>query len=181
MSHNDLISDFSKKDRRTLRRLSKAKPVRADLITGLVDRAGSIFYRSHPDAVPVEWSNPTTSINDQDLPGDLAPLVKTVKVIDELTGSRRVVVNIGTRKAGTRVPIFTHEAGAGLVVPIGGKGLLTTWTEGLPVGRVSKGDFFYTPTNIPVSAANISDYGIRFLDISVVPVGVSLSTDLEPS
>jgi hypothetical protein len=50
----------------------------------------------------------------------------------------------------------------------------------LPDDVVSKGDYYYSPTNIPVSAANQTDHGVRILDILVTPVDVPQYTVIEP-
>lgn len=128
----------------------------------------------------MDWSDPTTTINGQSLPGTLLPFTKTVSVVDEVVDGRRIAVNLGTRKAGTRVAIHAHEAGGSVAFHIGGKGQLTTWTEGLPDGSVSKGDYYYSPTNIPISAANLTNHGVRVLDVFVTPVDVPQYSVLEP-
>jgi len=179
-SDSDLATEFSRKDLRTLRRLSKGTPVRADLITGLFDRTTANYYREHPDAVPLDWADPTTTINGQSLPGTLKGFTKNVTVVDEVIDGRRVNVNLGTRKAGTRVWIHAHEGGGSAAFLIRGKGKLNTWTQGLPDDVVSKGDYYYSPTNIPVSAANLTDHGVRILDILVTPVDVPQYTVIEP-
>lgn len=180
MNFSALSDDFSRRDVKTIRRLATAKPVRADLITGLFDRITEQYYADHPDAQPIAWVDPTTTINGQSLPGTLLPFTKTVPVVDDVIDGRNVVVNLGTREPGTRVAIHVHEAGGSVAFIIGGKGKLKTWTQGLDDGLVSKGGFYYSPSNIPIAAANLTDRGVRVLDILVTPVDMPQWEVLEP-
>ena len=180
MNLSALSQDFNRRDLKTIRRLARAKPVRTDLITGLFDRTTDQYYDENPDAEPFAWVDPTTTVNGRSLPGKLLPFTKSVSVVDDVIDGRNVAVNLGTREAGTRVAIHVHEVGGSVAFIIGGKGKLKTWTEGLDDGLVSKGGFYYSPSNIPISAANLTNRGVRVLDILITPVDVPQYTVLEP-
>ena len=52
------------------------------------------------------------------------PLVDPSIIVDQVIDGKRLVANLGTRKAGTRVGVYVHESGAATFV-IAGKGTIT--------------------------------------------------------
>ncbi len=173
------ISDLSAVHQRTVRRLSRNKPVSVDRITGLVDRAKGDFFKEHPDVTAVDWSYDTTTINGSTLPGQLLPLENTVKVVDEIVGDQHISVLIGRRKAGTRVGIHVNE-GEGAIFFVGGKGRITDFMEGFPDSIKSVGSYSYQPSGIPKSEANLTTKNIRLMNILIAPADEPSIIYLEP-
>lgn len=173
------ISKLSKFNQRTVKRLSKDKKVSPDRVTGLINTIKNDFYSANPDALGDDWSYGTTTINGSVPPGRLLPLKNVERVVDEIVGDQHVSVNIGTRKAGTRVGIHVNEYG-GTTFVIGGKGRYNEFLEGFPNSKNPVGSYFYVPSNTPVSAANLSRKDIRIMDIFVTPVGVADTVFIEP-
>lgn len=173
------ISQLSKVDQRTVKRLSKNKEVSTDRITGLVDKIRDDFYSTHPDATGDDWSYGTTTINGSVPPGRLLPLQDSQTVVDEIIGDQHILVEIGTRKAGTRVGIHVHESG-GTTFVLSGEGRITDFVEGFPNSINPVDSYYYMPSNIPMSAANLSNKDVRLMDIFVTPVGEPAITIIEP-
>ena len=107
------------------------------------------------------------------------PLQNTVEVVDEIIGDQHISVMIGTRKAGTRVGIHVHESG-GTTFVIRGKGRITDFVQGFPSGINPVGSYYYMPSNIPMSAANLSNRDVRLMDVFITPVGQPAITIIEP-
>ncbi len=57
------------------------------------------------------------------------PLVNSSTIVDQVIDGKRLVANLGTRKAGTRVGVHVHESGGATFV-IAGKGAITDSVEG---------------------------------------------------
>ena len=170
------ISSLSPKDQRTVRRLWKGKSIRIDNITGMMDRIKSDFYQDHPSAVDGnDWKMPTYTINGEKPLGALLPLQSSRTIVNDVTGedryqedlgNHRVVVNIGNRNAGTRVGIHVHESGGATFV-MKGKGEITDFVEGYPNSVNPKGDFYYMPSDIQMSASNLTDKNVWLMDVFV--------------
>jgi uncharacterized RmlC-like cupin family protein len=173
------ISGLSSVNQRTVERLSREKKVSVDRITGLVNSIRTEFYDEHPDATGMDWSYGTTTINGSTPPGRLLPLQDTVEVVDKIVGGQHVSVMLGTRKAGTRVGIHVHESG-GTTFVVGGKGRITDFVEGFPNSFNPVGSYYYMPSNIPMSAANLSKRDVRLMDVFITPVGEAAITIIEP-
>jgi hypothetical protein len=174
-----LISDLTPRQQRTVSRLAKGKDVAVDRITGLVDSIKRDFYEENPDATGIDWKFGTTTINGEVPPGRLLPLQNESVVVDEIVGETKVNVFIGTRKAGTRVGIHVHESG-GTTFVIGGKGRITDFVEGFSNAEYPVGSYYYMPSDIPMSAANLTDKDVRLMDVFVTPVGQPFITFIEP-
>ncbi len=100
-------------------------------------------------------------------------------ITDEITGDQQVRVFLGTRKAGTRAGIHVHESG-GLTFVVGGKGRVTDFVEGFPNAEYPVCSYYSMPSNIPMSAANLTDKNVRLMDVFVTPVGQPFITFIEP-
>jgi len=174
-----LISDLTLRQQRTITRLAKGKNVAVDRITGLIESIKQDFYEANPDATGIDWQFGTTTINGEPPLGRPLPLQNVEMVADEITGDEQVIADVGTRKAGTRVGIHVHEYGGATFV-IGGKGKITDFVEGFPNAEYSVGSYYYMPANIPMSAANLTDKGVRLMDVFVTPVGEPVITFIEP-
>ena len=112
------------------------------------------------------WKKPTKQINGNKLTGELLPLQNSSKVIDEVVGSETLHVSIGKRKAGTRVGIHVHELG-GLTFVMKGKGEITDFVEGAKNQVHPKGNYYFMPANIQMSASNQSVKDVWLMDIFV--------------
>ena len=173
------ISDLTKRQQRTVNRLANEKKASVDRITGLVNSIRRDFYEANPDATGLDWSYGTTTINGAVPPGRLLPLQNTVEVIDRIVGDQHISVMLGTRKAGTRVGIHVHESGGATFV-VGGKGRITDFVQGFPNSLNPVGSYYYMPSSIPMSAANLSSKDVRLMDVFVTPVGEPAITIIEP-
>jgi quercetin dioxygenase-like cupin family protein len=174
-----LTSDLTLRQQRTVTRLAKGKNVAVDRITGLIESIKQDFYEANPDATGIDWQFGTTTINGEAPLGRLLSLQNVDMVADEVTSDAQVIVELGTRKAGTRVGIHVHEYGGATFV-IGGKGKITDFVEGFPDAEYPAGSYSFMPANIPMSAANLTDKGVRLMDVFVNPVGEPVITFIEP-
>lgn len=174
-----LISDLTRRQQRTVTRLAKGKNVAVDRITRLIKSIKQDFYEANPDATGIDWQLGKTKINGEALPGRLFSLQNVDVVADKIIGDAQLLVELGTRKAGTRVGIHVHEYGGATFV-IGGKGKITDFVQGLPNADYPAGSYYYMPANIPMSAANLTGKGVRLMDVFVTPVGEPVITFLEP-
>ena len=173
------ISDLTRRQQRTVARLAKQKPVSIDRITGLVDAIEQDFYEANPDATGMDWSYGTTKINGKAPAGRPLLLQNTVEVVDEIVGDKHISVMLGTRKAGTRSGIHVHESG-GTTFVVGGNGRITDFVEGFANTFNPVGSYYYMPSNIPMSASNLSGKDLRLMDIFVTPIGEPSVTIIEP-
>ena len=103
------------------------------------------------------------------LEGRPLPLQDETRVIDEVIGENRLIVSLGTRKAGTRVGIHVHEAG-GLTFVVGGDGEITDYVEGIENDFNQVGDYYFMPYNTTMSAANLESEDVVLLDIFFIPI-----------
>ena len=179
MDHFDDISDLSKKNQRTIKRLWKQKPVFVDAITGLHDAIEGRFYREHPDFVSPGWSKPTYEVNGLVPEGKLGALANPKELLLESFGDQEIHVEKGTRVKGTRTGIHVHERG-GITLVMRGKGSITDAIQGEPNSRYSKGEFYYMPANTPMAAANLTDYNVTLMDLFITPMGSPTMTVIEP-
>ncbi len=174
-----LISDLTLRQQRTVTRLVKGKDVSVDRITGLVDSIKRDFYEENPDATGIDWQFGTSTINGSVPPGRPFPIQNEKTLVDEITGNQRIRVFLGTRKGGTRAGIHVHESG-GTTFVVGGKGRVTDFIEGLPNAKYPVGSYYYMPSNIPMTAANLTDKNVRLMDVFVNPIGQEFITFIEP-
>ncbi len=112
------------------------------------------------------------------LDGKLLPLQDQTRVIDEIVGDNRLIVNLGTRKAGTRVGIHVHESG-GLTFVVSGDGAITDYLEGMENSFNQVGDYYFMPYNTTMSAANLESEDVVLLDIFYFPINKTPITILE--
>ena len=113
------------------------------------------------------------------MPGSLLPLQDDRPIINEIIDGQKLVVNLGVRKAGTRVGIHVHEAGGATFV-VGGEGAITDFVEGFENSFNPVGNYYYMPYNTTMSAANLSDQDVTLIDIFYVPLDKTEITILEP-
>lgn len=174
-----LISDLTRREQRTVARLVKGKDVAVDRITGLFESIKQDFYEENPDATGIDWKLGTATINGSVPPGRPFPVQSEKELVDEITGDQQVRVFLGTRKGGTRAGIHVHESG-GVTFVVGGKGRVTDFIEGFPAAKYPVGSYYFMPSNIPMTAANLTDKDVRLMDVFVTPVGQPFITFIEP-
>ena len=67
-------------------------------------------HHAHPAAASASAALDVTTLNGERPPGRLARLVNSTTMLDTIdVNGQRIVVEKGTRKAGTRVGIHVHE------------------------------------------------------------------------
>ena len=126
------------------------------------------FFRNNPNFITSNWNWGTTQINNKDVDGNLLPLQDSRALIDEIIDGNRLIVNLGTRKAGTRVGIHVHQSG-GTTFVVGGEGAITDYVEGYENSYNPVGNYYYMPYNTPMSAANLEEQDVVLLDLFYFP------------
>ena len=139
----------------------------------------SQFFEENPGFITSNWNWDTNTLNGNEVPGSLLPLQDDRPIINEIIDGQKLVVNLGVRKAGTRVGIHVHEAG-GLTFVAGGEGAITDFVEGFENSFNPVGNYYYMPYNTTMSAANLSDQDVTLIDIFYVPLDKTEITILEP-
>ncbi|MFN6979592.1 MAG: cupin domain-containing protein [Gemmobacter sp.] len=110
-------------------------------------------------------------------PGTVMPLQGVSTMLDTITADgRRLVITMGTRKAGTRVGIHVHEYGGHTCVIAG---TITDFVEGKPDSVWPAGTCYYMPPNTPMSAANLGSEDAILIDTFELPVGAPTITIIE--
>ena len=180
LSQSNRISDLSKTNQRTVRRLWKQKPVSVDKITGLFKTIENTFYKENPNFEPSGWNKPTTELNYAPLPGRLKPLSNRKELLHVTTDTLEIHVDKGTRLNGTRVGIHVHENAGITFVMRGKKGGITDFVEGYTNTFNPTVHYYYMPANTIMSASNFSGSDVKLMDLFITPPGEPPITILEP-
>lgn len=119
-----------------------------------------------------------TTLNGEPPPGRLARLVDVKTMLDTIdVNGRRIVVEKGVRKAGTRVGIHVHEYGGHTCVL---SGEITDFMDGHPPSKWPAGTCYYMPPNMLMTAANLGTEDATVIDTFILPPGSPLITIREP-
>jgi quercetin dioxygenase-like cupin family protein len=122
--------------------------------------------------------NYLTEINGMQPPGKLMRLQDTSVMLDTINSEgKRLLIEKGTRKAGTRVGIHIHKYGGHTCVI---SGTITDFIQGVEPKQFSAGECYYMPPNIPMSAANLGETDAILIDTFILPIGEPAITILEP-
>lgn len=161
------ISSLSKSQQKLVGRIWNGRSVKPRKIVKMFNSVAEDFYNENPDLITGnKWKKPTNLINGQKPAGELLPLQNSSVVIDEVVGTDKLHVSIGKRAAGTRVGIHVHEL-AGLTFVMKGKGEITDFVEGMENKLHPKGNYYFMPANIQMSASNQSSQDVWLMDIFV--------------
>ena len=113
-------------------------------------------------------------LNGEVLPVPVAPLVATRTMMDIIDSrGMRVVVLMGTRRAGTRAPIHVHDFGGHTCVF---SGEITVFMEGHAPQRMPAGSCYDMPPATLMSAANLGQEDVVLTDTFSLPPGLPLMT-----
>jgi quercetin dioxygenase-like cupin family protein len=119
-----------------------------------------------------------TTLNGTSLPGRMLPLQDTVTMLDTVDANGlRLYITRGTRLAGTRVAIHTHEYGGHTCVLTG---VITDFVEGMEPETHPAGSCYYMPPDTLMSAANLGTEDAVLIDTFNLPEGVPAITIREP-
>ena len=114
------------------------------------------------------------SLNGAAPPVPVAPLVAPHTMMDIIdSNGMRVVVLMGTRKAGTRAPIHVHDFGGHTCVF---SGEITVFMEGHAPQRQPAGSCYDMPPATLMSAANLGNEDVVLTDTFSLPPGQPLMT-----
>ena len=129
-------------------------------------------------ASPLSSELNVTTINGEKPPGRLERLVDVKTMMDtvDVTG-KRVLVEKGVRKAGTRVAIHVHQYGGHTCVM---SGEITDFMEGHPPSKWPAGTCYYMPPNLLMTAANLGTEDAVLIDTFILPPGAPTITIREP-
>ena len=158
--------------------IAENKTADRDVVISLYEYIKRRYFEENPDFLTSNWNWGTSEINGTPLEGRLLPLQDETRVIDEVIGDNRLIVNLGTRKAGTRVGIHVHESG-GLTFVVSGDGAITDYVEGIENTFNQVGDYYFMPYNTTMSAANLESEDVVLLDIFYFPINKTPITILE--
>lgn len=119
-----------------------------------------------------------TQINGETPPGRLLPLQDVRTMLDTIDATGlRLVITRGTRVAGTRVAIHTHQFGGHTCVL---SGTITDFVEGSEPMTWPAGSCYYMPPNTLMSAANLGTEDAVVIDTFNLPAGAPTITIREP-
>ena len=111
----------------------------------------------------------------------IAPTVDVIVLLDTIDAfGNRILQQMSTRKARTRVGIHMHKYGGFTTVL---QGEITDFIEGMtPVDgtRFGTNTAYYMPPNVPMSATNLGDVDALLVDTFILPPGEDYINILEP-
>ena len=181
------INNLPIKYQKLVRNLLKGKAVKPQKIINMHRQISDDFYENSAiERGGFKWKKPTRKINGKRPEGNLNAMENISDGMvdwegrDRVTGEKvHIVANLGYRKAGTRVGIHVHED-SGITFVLKGKGAITDYVESLPNSFNEKGDYYFMPSNVPMSAANLTKQDVLLLDLFVVEPGTPAITIIEP-
>lgn len=173
-SINQLPSQFQN----LISNLVDNKEINAASFVELYEFTKDEFFRNNPEFITSNWNWGTTQINNKSVDGELLPLQNSKTLIDEIINGNRLMVNLGTRKAGTRVGIHVHQSG-GTTFVVGGEGAITDYVEGYENSYNPVGNYYYMPYNTQMSASNLEEEDVLLLDVFYFPVQGEAITIIE--
>jgi len=119
-----------------------------------------------------------TTLNGTSVPGRMLPLQNTLTMLDTVDANGlRLYITRGTRLAGTRVAIHTHEYGGQTCVLTG---VMTDFVDGMEPQTFPAGTCYYMPPDTLMSASNLGTEDAILIDTFNLPVGVPAITIREP-
>ena len=119
-----------------------------------------------------------TTLNGERPPGRLERLVDVKTMLDTIdVNGKRMVVEKGVRKAGTRVGIHVHKYGGHTCVM---SGEITDFMEGHPPSKWPAGTCYYMPPNMLMTAANLGTQDAVLIDTFILPPEAPTITIREP-
>jgi quercetin dioxygenase-like cupin family protein len=119
-----------------------------------------------------------TTINNAPVPGEMLPEQNVFVMLDTIDAhGNRLKTSQGTRKAGTRVAIHTHEFSGQTCVL---SGVITDFVEGHEPMEWPAGTCYYMPPNTLMSAANLGTEDAVLIDTFNQPPDTPLITIREP-
>jgi quercetin dioxygenase-like cupin family protein len=154
--------------RLTSRHLAVMTFAGATLISGCT----TDHHKSQVSAASSELN--VTTLNGERPPGRLERLVDVKTMLDTVdVNGKRIVVDKGVRKAGTRVGIHVHEYGGHTCVM---SGEITGFMEGHPPTKWPAGTCYYMPPNRLMAAANLGTEDAVLIDTFILPPGAPTIT-----
>lgn len=181
------IENLPNKYQKLVQNLFRGKAAKPQKIINMHRYISEDFYEdSAIERGGFKWQKPTRKINGKKPEGNLNVMENISdgmidwKGRDRVTGEKvHILANLGYRKAGTRVGIHVHED-SGITFVLKGKGAITDYVESLPNSFNEKGDYYFMPSNVPMSAANLTEHDAMLLDLFVVKAGTPAITIIEP-
>lgn len=144
--------------------------------TALISGCATDHHRSQVSATSSELN--VTTLNGERPPGRLARLVDVKTLLDTIdVNGKRIVVDKGVRKAGTRVGIHVHDYGGHTCVV---SGEITGFMEGYPPTQWPAGTCYYMPPHRLMAAANLGTEDAVLIDTFILPPGAPTITIREP-
>ena len=119
-----------------------------------------------------------TTINNAPVPGEMLPEQNVFVMLDTIDAhGNHLKTSQGTRMAGTRVAIHTHQFGGETCVL---SGVITDFVEGHEPMEWPAGTCYYMPPNTLMSAANLGTEDAVLIDTFNQPPDTPLITIREP-
>jgi len=120
----------------------------------------------------------TTTVNGATPPATAAPLSDLTVMLDTVQADgRRLLIQQGIRKPGTRAPIHSHDFGGHTCVL---SGTITDFVEGEEPMTISAGSCYYMPPHVAMTAANLGNDDVRLIDTFILPPDAPAIIVLEP-
>ena len=173
------INKLSQEFQNNIDNILLGNPIDPLVLLELYNYVQNQFFETNPGFITSNWNWNTSTVNGKEVDGNLLPLIGPSIIVDQVIDGKRLVANLGTRKAGTRVGVHVHESGGATFV-IAGKGAITDSVEGYADTFNPVGNYYFMPYNTPMSAANLTEDDVVLLDLFFFPVDQTAITILEP-
>ena len=126
-----------------------------------------------------QWPEKLLTINGAEPPGEVSRYTVPPKfLLNAHYEGNRYVIETGNREANTRSGVHMHESGGVTWILDGGD--MTIYVEDQTPKTFEEETRFFMPSNIPMSAANLSEQDSVQMNIFLVPIGQDLATTLDP-
>lgn len=118
-----------------------------------------------------------TSINGEVPPGKIFPLQSVRTMLDTTDAhGQQLIITMGTRLAGTRMAIHSHQYGGTTCVI---SGVITDFVQGQEPKKFPAGTCYYMPPNTLMSAANLGSIDVVLIDTFTTPPQADTTTMME--
>ena len=135
---------------------------------------------AEPDGESSQWPTKLLTINGAEPDGEVSRYTNGIKYLlnVEYEGNQ-YKIETGNRASHTRSGVHMHESGGVTWILDGGD--MTIYVEDLDPTTFEEETRFYMPSNVPMSAANLSEQDSVQMNIFLAPIGQKLATVLDPN
>ena len=127
----------------------------------------------------LQWPKKLLTINGAEPDGEVSRYTNGIQYLlnVEYEGNQ-YKIETGNRASNTRSGVHMHESGGVTWILDGGD--MTIYVEDIDATTFEEETRFYMPSNVPMSAANLSEQDSVQMNIFLAPIGQELATVLDP-